>query len=66
MDISIDGYDVGGWIMQGGQQFTIERSAYKAKKFPFYRVKKAPKEAAIDPSRTEEPVSAVSQKGGKI
>ena len=40
--------------MQGGQQFTIERSAYEAKKFTFYRVKKAPKDAGIDPSRTEE------------
>ena len=54
VDISIDGYDVGGWIMQGEEQFTIERSAYEAKKFTFYRVKKAPKEAGIDPSRTEE------------
>ena len=40
--------------MQGGQQFTIERSAYEAKKFTFYRVKKAPKDAGIDRSRTEE------------
>ena len=40
--------------MQGGQQFTIERSAYEAKKFTFYCVKKAPKDAGIDPSRTEE------------
>ncbi|KAK2556937.1 Astrocytic phosphoprotein PEA-15 [Acropora cervicornis] len=54
VNISVDGYDVGGWIMHGGQQFTIERSAYEAKKFTFYRVKKAPKDAAIDPSRTEE------------
>ena len=54
VDISIDGYDVGGWIVHGGQQFTIERSAYEAKKFTFYRVKKAPKDAGIDPSRTEE------------
>ena len=54
MDISIDGYDVGGWIMQGEEQFTIERSAYEAKKFTFYRVKKAPKDAGIDPSRKEE------------
>ncbi|XP_015771205.1 PREDICTED: uncharacterized protein LOC107349537, partial [Acropora digitifera] len=54
VDISIDGYDVGGWIILGGQQFTIERSAYEAKKFTFYRVTKAPKKAGIDPSRTEE------------
>ena len=40
--------------MQGGQQFTIERSAYEAKKFTFYRVKKAPKDAGIDPNRKEE------------
>ncbi|XP_015771219.1 PREDICTED: uncharacterized protein LOC107349548 isoform X4 [Acropora digitifera] len=54
VDISVDGYDVGGWIMHGGQQFTVERSAYEAKKFTFYRVKKAPKDSGIDPSRTEE------------
>ncbi|XP_074616013.1 uncharacterized protein LOC141875597 isoform X3 [Acropora palmata] len=54
VDISIDGYDVGGWIMQGGQQFTVERPAHEAKKFTFYRVKKAPKDSGIDPSRTEE------------
>ena len=40
--------------MQGGEQFTIERSAYEAKKFTFYPVKKAPEDAGIDPSRTEE------------
>ena len=40
--------------MLGGQQFTIERSAYEAKKFTFYRVKKAPEDSGIDPSRTEE------------
>ena len=54
VDISVDGYDVGGWIMQREEQLTIERSAYEAKKFTFYRVKKAPKNAGIDPSRTEE------------
>ena len=40
--------------MKGGQQCTLERSLYKAKKFTFYRVKKAPKNAGIDPSRKEE------------
>ena len=40
--------------MQREGQLTIERSAYEAKKFTFYRVKKAPKNAGIDPSRTEE------------
>ena len=40
--------------MQGGEQFTIERSAYEVKKFTFYRVQKAPKDSGIDPSRTEE------------
>ncbi|XP_067054537.1 uncharacterized protein [Acropora muricata] len=54
VDIFIDGYDVGGWIMQGGQQFTVERPAHEAKKFTFYRVKKAPKGSGIDASRTEE------------
>ena len=54
VDISVDGYDVGGWIMQREEQLTIERSAYEAKKFTFYRVKKAPNNAGIDPSRTEE------------
>ena len=42
--------------MLGGQQLTIERSAYEAKKYTFYRVKKAPKDSGIDPSRTEENV----------
>ncbi|XP_074617359.1 uncharacterized protein LOC141876578 isoform X2 [Acropora palmata] len=54
VDISIDDYDVGGWIMQGDEQLALERSAYEAKKFTFYRVKKAPKSAGIDPSRPEE------------
>ncbi|XP_068723775.1 uncharacterized protein [Montipora capricornis] len=53
LDISIDGYDVGGWVVDGGQEITIERSAYEAKKFTFYRVKKAPKEAGIEPGRDE-------------
>ena len=44
MDVSIDGYDVGGWVVDGGQEFTIERPAYEAKKFTFYRVKTAPEE----------------------
>lgn len=47
MDISIDGYDVGGWALRGGEEMSIERSAYEAKKFTFYRVKTAPKEAGI-------------------
>ena len=42
--------------MLGGQQLTIERSVYEAKKYTFYRVKKAPKDSGIDPSRTEENV----------
>ena len=40
--------------MQGGEQFTIERPAYEAKKFTFYPVKKAPKDSGIDRSRIEE------------
>ena len=53
MDISIDGYDVGGWVVNGGEEFTIERPAYEAKKFTFYRVKTAPKKAGIKSHRTE-------------
>ena len=53
MNISIDGYDVGGWIVDAGQEFTIERPAYEAKKFTFYRVKTAPEEAGIEPGRAE-------------
>ncbi|XP_068699735.1 uncharacterized protein [Montipora foliosa] len=53
LDISIDGYDVGGWVVDGRQEITIERSAYEAKKFTFYRVKRAPKEAGIEPGRDE-------------
>ncbi|KAL9976300.1 hypothetical protein ACROYT_G013584 [Oculina patagonica] len=53
LDISIDGYDVGGWVVDGGQEFTIERPAYEAKKFTFYRVKTAPKEAGIESGRPE-------------
>ena len=51
MDVSIDGYDVGRWIVDGGQEFSIERPAYEAKKFTFYRVKSAPKKAGIEPGR---------------
>ncbi|CAH3041645.1 unnamed protein product [Pocillopora meandrina] len=47
VDISIDGYDVGGWALRRGEEMSIERSAYEAKKFTFYRVKTAPKEAGI-------------------
>ena len=53
LDISIDGYDVGGWVVYGGQELTIERPAYEAKKFTFYRVKTAPKEAGIESGRDE-------------
>lgn len=53
MDVSIDGYDVGGWVVDGGQEFTIERPAYEAKKFTFYRVKTSPEEAGIEPGRAE-------------
>ena len=53
MNISIDGYDVGGWIVDAGQEFTIERPAYEAKKFTFYRVKTAPKKAGIEPGGAE-------------
>lgn len=53
LDVSIDGYDVGGWVVDGGQEFTIERPAYEAKKFTFYRVKTAPEEAGIEPGRAE-------------
>ena len=53
LDVSIDGYDVGGWVVDAGQEFTIERPAYEAKKFTFYRVKTAPEEAGIEPGRAE-------------
>lgn len=53
MDISIDGYDVGGWALRGGEEMSIERSAYEAKKFTFYRVKTTPKEAGIVSGRPE-------------
>ena len=39
--------------MDGGQELTIERPAYEAKKFTFYRVKTAPKEAGIESGRSE-------------
>ena len=48
LDVSIDGYDVGGWVVYGGQELTLERSAYEPRKFTFYRVKTAPKEAGIE------------------
>ncbi|PFX33104.1 hypothetical protein AWC38_SpisGene2034 [Stylophora pistillata] len=53
LDISIDGYDVGGWELRGREEMSIERSAYEAKKFTFYRVKTAPKEAGIESGRPE-------------
>ena len=53
LDVSIDGYDVGGWVVYGGQELTIERPAYEAKKFTFYRVKTAPKEAGVESGRDE-------------
>ena len=53
LDISIDGYDIGGWVVDGGQELTIERPAYEAKRLTFYRVKTAPKEAGIEPGRSE-------------
>lgn len=53
MDISIDGYDIGGWVVNGGQELTIERPAYEAKRLTFYRVKTAPKEAGIEAGRSE-------------
>ena len=53
LDVSIDSYDVGGWVVYGGQELTIERPAYEAKKFTFYRVKAAPKEAGIESGRDE-------------
>lgn len=53
MDISIDGYDVGGWSIDGRQELSIERPVNEAKKFTFYRVKTAPKEAGIESGRSE-------------
>ncbi|XP_068721503.1 uncharacterized protein [Montipora capricornis] len=53
LDISFDAYDIGGWVVDGGQEITIERSACEAKKFTFYCVKRAPKEAGIEPGRDE-------------
>lgn len=53
MDISIDGYDVGGWTIDGGEELSIERPVYEPKKFTFYRVKTAPKQAGIESGRSE-------------
>ncbi|XP_022805150.1 uncharacterized protein LOC111342337 [Stylophora pistillata] len=53
LDISIDGYDVGGWALREGEEMSIERSAYEAKRFTFYRAKTAPKEAGIVSGRSE-------------
>ena len=53
LDVSIDGYDVGGWVVNGGEELTIERPAYEPKLFTFYRVKTAPKEAGIESGRPE-------------
>ena len=53
LDISIDGYDVGGWVIDGNQELSIERPVTEAKKFTFYRVKKAPKKAGIESGRSE-------------
>ena len=53
LDVSIDGYDVGGWVIDGGQELSIERPVTEAKKFTFYRVRKAPKEAGIESGRSE-------------
>ncbi|KAJ7365096.1 hypothetical protein OS493_007743 [Desmophyllum pertusum] len=53
LDISIDGYDVGGWTVDGGDELSIERPVYEPKKFTFYRVKTAPKEAGIESGRSE-------------
>ncbi|PFX12649.1 hypothetical protein AWC38_SpisGene23356 [Stylophora pistillata] len=49
----MDGFDVGGWALLEGEEMLIERSAYEAKKFTFYRVKTAPKEAGIVSGRAE-------------
>lgn len=53
LDITIDGYDVGKWALKGGEEMSIERSAYEAKRFTFYRIKTAPKEAGIESGRPE-------------
>ena len=53
LNISIDGYDVGGWVLNGGREMRIERPAFEAKKFTFYRVTKAPKGAGIESGRDE-------------
>ena len=53
LDISIDGYDVGGWTVDGGEEAIIDRPTYVPKKFTFYRVKTAPKEAGIKSGRSE-------------
>ena len=53
MDVSIDGYDVGEWAIDGGEELSIERPVNEAKKFTFYRVKAAPKEAGIKSGRSE-------------
>lgn len=53
LDISIDGYDVGGWTVDGEQELSIERPVKEAKKFTFYGVKTAPREAGIESGRSE-------------
>ncbi|PFX11866.1 hypothetical protein AWC38_SpisGene24267 [Stylophora pistillata] len=53
LDITIDGYDVGKWALRGGEEMSIERSVFEAKRFTFYRVKSAPKEAGIESGRPE-------------
>ena len=53
LDISIDGYDVGGWTVDAGRELSIERPVSVAKKFTFYRVKTAPTEAGIESGRSE-------------
>ena len=53
LDVFIDGYDVGGWVLDAGKDLVIERPAFEARKFTFYRVKTAPKEAGIESGRSE-------------
>ncbi|XP_078368220.1 uncharacterized protein LOC144652055 [Oculina patagonica] len=53
LDITIDGYKMGTWIIDPREDITLERPASMAKRFTFYRVETAPKEAGIASGRKE-------------
>ena len=53
LDVFIDGNDVGGWVLNGKEEITIERPVQEVGKFTFYRVKLAPKDSGIESGRNE-------------